>query len=428
MSGTLNTGNAAPVDADEFARLLEFIAPPLAPKLAVAVSGGPDSMALVFCLKRWAQRAIVAFIVDHRLRAESSAEAANVKTFLAQSGIDAEVLSWEHEPVTGRLHEKARAARYRLLIEACRRHGARDLFIAHHRDDQAETILMRLAKGSGVDGLAGMKAQKMRDGIRFLRPFLSLPKDRLIATCQKASLPFITDKSNKNEKFARGRLRKILPLLAEEGLTVESLLTLGARAAEAKNALEHYTNDFLRRAAKTGIGGNVELDRALLRMVPRAVGLRALTVCLRYIHTAEYPPEYATLSSLYDALILTADTSTRTLYGCIASLSSNRVVFLREPSATETQPFQPGKSVSWDGRWLVTAKEYHPAQSLTLRALGTPPHAVLDRLSPALRSQIPQGRVRAGLPALWLGEQIHAIPSFDEKSPLSISYLKQLFP
>ncbi|MGB9151713.1 MAG: tRNA lysidine(34) synthetase TilS, partial [Alphaproteobacteria bacterium] len=255
MPGALNL----PIDAEEFARLLENYAPSLSVPLALAVSGGPDSMALAFCVKRWAQREAIAFIVDHGLRAESATEALQVKAALEQMGIRAEILRWEHETVTTGLHEKAREARYRLLTDACRRHGAADLLIAHHRDDQAETILMRLAKGSGVEGLAGMQDQTMRDGIRFLRPFLSLPKERLVATCVAAAIPFVTDPSNDHKKFARGRLRKILPALAEEGLTVESLIGLGARAAEAKEALDYYTKALLRNAAQTEIGGNVRI-------------------------------------------------------------------------------------------------------------------------------------------------------------------------
>ena len=216
------TETTTAISADEFAPLLQTFAP-LADKIALAISGGGDSMALALCVKRWAQRPCIAFIVDHGLRAESATEATLVKSRLEQIGIQTEILRWEHAPLAGRVHEKARTARYNLLTEACRRHGADDLLIAHHRDDQAETILMRLSKGSGVEGLAGMAAQSVRDGIRFLRPFLSVPKTRLIATCETENIPFVTDPSNKSEKYARGRLRNIMPLLATEGMTTESL-------------------------------------------------------------------------------------------------------------------------------------------------------------------------------------------------------------
>jgi tRNA(Ile)-lysidine synthase len=211
MSGALKD----PIGEGDFARLMENFAP-FPDKLALAVSGGPDSMALAFCVKRWARRDCVALIVEHGLRAESAEEAKQVKQRLQNMGIPAEVMPWEHEDGLTRLHEKAREARYGLLTEACHRLGAGDLLTAHHQGDQAETILMRLAKGSGIDGLAGIAPQSARDGIRLLRPFLSLPKERLIATCEAACIDMVTDSSNKSEKYARGRLRKIMPLLASE--------------------------------------------------------------------------------------------------------------------------------------------------------------------------------------------------------------------
>ncbi len=422
MSGALKTA----LDGDAFSRLMQGFAP-VEGKLALAVSGGPDSMALALCVERWARQDFIAFIVDHGLREESASESAQVQIRLRQTGIPAEILVWEHAPVAGRLHEKAREARYRLLTEACRRHGAGALLTAHHSGDQAETILMRLAKGSGIDGLAGIAAESLRDGIRLLRPLLSVSKERLVATCDAAGVAYVTDPSNGAEKYARGRLRKVLPLLEAEGLTVESLTGLGARAREAKDALDFYTWEFLTKAAQTELGGSVCLDRTALRVAPRAIALRALASCLRYVHDEDYPPEYASLSSLVDASLGTEDEPTRTLYGCIASIAENRVMILREPvAACEALPLPSGATVLWDKRWLVTADSTAP--DTVIRALGNPPHAVIDALAPTLRRQIPQGRIRASLPALWEGEKLCAIPSFDKTSGFRLVFQKQGFP
>ncbi len=423
MSGALRESVSA-IDTDEFARLLENLAP-VSDKIAVAVSGGGDSMALALCVKRWAQRPFVALIVDHGLRVESAEEAAQVKNRLEHIGIPAEILRWEHTPITGRLHEKARAARYQLLAEACLRHGANDLLLAHHRDDQAETILMRLAKGSGVEGLAGMAAQSQRDGLRLLRPFLSIPKSRLIATCHAANLPFVTDPSNGSQKYARGRLRNIMPLLATEGMTTESLITLGERAAEVKNALDHYTQTFLREAAQIEAGGSIRIDRAKMDTVPRATALRALSSCLRTIHADDHAPEHAALSALLATILdKTTQEKTRTLYGCLISIAEKKITLLREPAAaTETLTLNAGETKVWDKRWLVTTSENAP--TFSIRALGTPPHDILDKIAPRLRHDIPQGRIRATLPALWDGTTLKAVPSFDEKSDFTMHYWKE---
>ncbi len=192
ISGQAGHDDAAPVSDEEFTALMTGLFPALPSRLAVAVSGGPDSMALAFCLKRWCdghnQTLPLAFIVDHGLRAESAQEAIRTQENLSKLGISADILRWEHEPIVTRLHDTARKARYNLLTEACRKHGIENLLLAHQREDQAETILMRFSKGSGIGGLSGMAAVNMKDGIRIQRPFLSLPKTRLIATCSAAGL------------------------------------------------------------------------------------------------------------------------------------------------------------------------------------------------------------------------------------------------
>ncbi|MDR3451026.1 MAG: tRNA lysidine(34) synthetase TilS [Alphaproteobacteria bacterium] len=413
------------ISAEEFARLLDGFSP-LAEKIAVATSGGPDSMALALCLKRWGLRDVTALIVDHGLRAESAMEAAQTKERLEALGLRAEILRWEHEPVKARLHEAARTARYQLLIGACHKIGAGDLLLGHQREDQAETILMRLAKGSGVDGLAGIAAQRMRDGVRLLRPLLGTGKARLVATCEQAGVAFVTDPSNASAKFARGRLRTMMPLLAEEGLSADMLIELGARMGEAADAIDHYARGFLQAAAQVERGGWVRIDRVPLRDLPRAVRMRALVLALRYVHEDFYPPERGGLADLLDAISEPAPP--RTFYGCIVSALPERVAILREPAAvTETASFHSGESVLWDGRWKVTGT-VEGDEGLEVRALGAAPHDRLDRLAPGLRHAVPQGRVRATLPALWRGDTLYAVPAFDEKAPLRASYRKQAFP
>ncbi len=400
---------------------------PLAPKIALAVSGGPDSTALVFCARRWGLRDIVALIVDHGLRPESAAEAAQVKARLQDLGVVVDVLKWTHGVVSGRIHEKARAARYGLLIEACKRHGAADLLLAHHRDDQAETVLMRLAKGSGIDGLAGIAPQNVRDGVRLVRPFLDVPKARLTATCEKAGLVYVFDPSNASEKYARGRLRKIMPLLEAEGLTADRMAALAVRAREAKEALDASTRAFLKDAAHAAEGGAAWIDRALLRDVPREIARRALAEALRYVHAEPYPPEFSSLSALVEAIVGDAAAKAQTLCGCIVFVSENKVGIIREPSAaSEALPLPPGGSVLWDGRWSVRSAFDAPAA--TVRALGVLTHERIDALAPGLRRRIPQGRVRAALPGVWVGDALYAVPGFGPDSAFSAVFAKQAFP
>ena len=207
------------VKAEPFASVLYGAACPV----TIAVSGGPDSMALAALVSEWGENegrgAAHAVVVDHGLRPESSQEARLVMARLsAISGLLPSLLCWNGDkPVTG-IMEKARAARYKLLTEYCKNQGIRGLFLAHHQDDQAETFLIRLAKGSGLDGLAGMSPVREDGDVALLRPFLGIPKGRLIATCRARGISFVEDPSNANPAYLRPRLRAAREILEKEGL------------------------------------------------------------------------------------------------------------------------------------------------------------------------------------------------------------------
>ncbi|MGD9883082.1 MAG: tRNA lysidine(34) synthetase TilS [Reyranella sp.] len=202
---------ASPLDAGGFACLMAPFAPfESFPELAVAVSGGRDSLTLVLLAQDWAHARggrVVALIVDHGLRPESAAEAATTLQRLAGQGIEGIVLEWSGaKPSTG-LQQAARSARYRLLRTECRRRGILHLLVAHHADDQTETVAMRAARESGADGLAGMAALVEFPELRLLRPLLPVSRARLTATLVARGMQWIDDPSNTDPRFERARLR-----------------------------------------------------------------------------------------------------------------------------------------------------------------------------------------------------------------------------
>jgi len=418
-----------PISVEEFAASLGALKVPQDAPLALAVSGGPDSMALVLCTLRWAQKTqhkLIAFIVDHALRPQSAHEANQTQEILTGLGIETEILRWDHPPIVSRLHVSARKARYHLLVNACRKHGASSLLLAHQREDQAETILMRLAKGSGIDGLAGMATANESDGIRLLRPLLNFSKERLIATCADAKIRFITDPSNLSDQFARGRLRRVLPLLESEGLTADRLIDLGQRAAEARDALDHYANIFLSQYGVQDFAGVVRIDIAALRSVPRAIIQRVMAKVLQATHRQDYAPEYVALHNLIDAMLVPHIMPPRTLHGSLISANEDTLTVMREyATITDTPNILPGEIKIWDGRWQVALSAHAPSGSYVIRPLGNPPHEVIEHLAPGLCRAVPQGRARAGLPALWLGgtntESLNLIPSLTTENSLSMA-------
>ncbi|VFU11061.1 tRNA(Ile)-lysidine synthase [Methylocella tundrae] len=213
-----------------------------AQRILLAVSGGPDSVALMLLAAEWARRrpgapSLHVATVDHGLREDSRREAEAVAVWTARLGLTHDVLVWSGAKPRSKIQELAREARYALLFSHAARIGAEIVATAHHADDQAETILFRLLRGSGLGGLSGMAASARRQGLMLSRPLLELPKAELIAFCEAKAHPFFADPSNRNPAYARTRLRALGAMLAEEGLSRHALLRLGRRAARAEAAL-----------------------------------------------------------------------------------------------------------------------------------------------------------------------------------------------
>jgi tRNA(Ile)-lysidine synthase len=243
--------------------------------LLIAVSGGPDSTALLLMAAEWAKRRgktrIEAATVDHGLRAESAAEAKAVAGLCARLGIGHRVLQWKGVKPTSRLQERAREARYRLLVDHAKAIGADALMTAHHADDQAETVLFRLLRGSGLAGLRGMDVLTERDGMTIARPLIGLKKRDLIAFADARGAAFIDDPSNADPRFARTRLRALLARLDEEGLDALALDRLARRARETEEALAHLTAEVEAR-----IGSEETIDGRALFAAPIAIAQRIL--------------------------------------------------------------------------------------------------------------------------------------------------------
>src|SRR6476660_7203720 len=211
--------------------------------IVLAVSGGPDSIALMWLAARW-RRAwargprLIAVTVDHGLRPGAAAEAREVKRLARSLDLPHRTLRWSGvKPKTG-VPAAARAERYRLLARAARASGATHILTAHTRDDQAETLLMRMLRGSGIAGLAAMARETERDGVWLARPLLDIPKSRLVATLGKAKIAFADDPTNSDTSFTRPRLRALMPALVEEGGDSRNLARLATRLARANAAIE----------------------------------------------------------------------------------------------------------------------------------------------------------------------------------------------
>ena len=274
--------------------------------LVLAVSGGPDSTALLWLATRWRnslKRAprLVAITVDHGLRRESRGEARAVARLAKSLAVEHRTLRWRGPKPQAGLPAAAREVRYRLLADAAAKIGAAHILTAHTRDDQAETLLMRLLRGSGIAGLSAMARESEREGIMLARPLLNVPKSRLIATLDKAKIAYADDPTNYDTVFTRPRLRALLPLLAAEGGDARGLARLAARLARANAAVEVLADGAerylaLQTAAIPHQQGR-ELDAVAFAALPEEVRLRLLMRAInRYGH--EGPAELGKVEAL----------------------------------------------------------------------------------------------------------------------------------
>jgi tRNA(Ile)-lysidine synthase len=307
--------DATPVSAAEAATLFNDLHS--VPALVIAVSGGPDSTALLVLAARWrAARkqgpALLAVTVDHGLRPESAREARVVKRLAGMLGIRHRTLRWTGSKPATALQEEARRVRYKLLAAAARGAGAPCVLTAHTLDDQAETVLQRMARGSGLSGLGAMArkallpvagADDKKDPIVLVRPLLDVPKARLIATLAAMGISFADDPSNRDTRFSRSRLRELMPALAAEGLDAHRLALLARRLRRADATIEAAVEAAAAAVTHTPMRehGPFMMDAEKLGGLPAEVALRVLG---RAIGQAGYegPLQLGKLEALHAAL------------------------------------------------------------------------------------------------------------------------------
>jgi tRNA(Ile)-lysidine synthase len=311
-----------------------------APALLLAVSGGPDSTALLFLAARWRRGRkhgpkLLAVTVDHGLRKEAAAEARQVARLARKLGVPHHTLHWTGAKPKSGLQAKARAMRYRLLTEAAAKAGASHILTAHTLDDQAETVLMRLLRGSGPAGLAGMGRATPLGEFTLTRPLLEIPKSRLIATLRQAKISFAEDPSNSDPRFTRVRMRGLMPALTQEGLDANRLALLARRLRRAEAALEAAVDQAGQLAqGDWGSGGKIEMEMRHFAALPGEVALRLLGRAVT-IAGNEGPVELAKLEALQAGMMakkLARGRFRRTLAGAMVTLTPERLTVERAPA------------------------------------------------------------------------------------------------
>lgn len=312
--------------------------------ILVAVSGGPDSLALLALAADWSKGAgrppVFAATFDHGFRQASHDEAQACAGIAQGLGLPHAILDWTGAKPVARIQEVARDARYDALVAHARAVGADLLLTAHHADDQAETILFRLMRGSSIGGLGGMKPRRDLGGVTHVRPLLHLRKAELVAYCEARGLPFVTDPSNADPRFARTGLRRLTPLLEEAGMGVEAFARLAARAARAEEALAVGAAELAARAVRAREVGRTSIDAALFAQAPAELGLRLLMAEIARVGRAPRLEQAEPIHERLCAAIVAAEPFRATLGGALieARGGSEVVISTEAPRKSLTIP------------------------------------------------------------------------------------------
>lgn len=336
------------------------------PSLLVAISGGPDSMALLLLARAWAREPgrprLFAATVDHGLRPSSRSEAQQVAAWCGELGVPHRLLVWEGEKPSARIQERAREARYALLDACARRLGAPALLTGHHADDQYETVLFRLLRGSGIAGLAGMAETSLRGDLLHGRPLLGQPKAALIAVCEAANQPFVQDLSNNDPRFARTGLRRAAELLRESGFGPQGLLRLSARAARADAALTQAADAL---ASDALVGRDKASAQFRAQPLAQAAEELALRILCREIERISRSPHVRleraeALTRRFQEQFRAGEPFCATLGGVIVRTSQGLLTLRKEGRVGEKPRLAPKEADVC----------LHPVLSLTPRSLG----------------------------------------------------------
>lgn len=325
--------------------------------VAIAVSGGVDSMCLAFLLNKICKRNnifLIAITVDHKLRKDSTFEANEVAKYLKNQHINHVVLTWQHEAIKSDIQNKARQARYKLICDYCKDHNIENLFVAHTYDDQAETVLLRILRGSGIDGISGIEFKIKINEINIMRPFLQFRKSQILSFMKSQNLLWFEDESNKNIKFDRVKVRNLISEYDKDFKFTQRLNLLADNAKRARNFFESHVKEVFKKHCTIGDLGFVSISKINFIDQHEEVRFRLINYIIKYVNNDfdQYPIRLEKLKHISRNLN-NIDQQKFTISGCIILLNQGTIYFYKEPKFIEpVKILRKGENI-WDGRYVI---------------------------------------------------------------------------
>ena len=342
-------------------------------KFAIAVSGGSDSLALSVLAKLYSlenDNDFMALIIDHKLRKESADEAKQTYKNLTQNKIKAKILNYRGEKFSSNVQKKARDLRYDLFEKYCTKNKIKFLILAHHQDDLIENFYIRLIRGSGIKGLTSLKnVFEYSKNFHLLRPLLNFNKEELLNITKKSYSSWVEDRSNKNDKFLRVRIRKMQYKLQKEGFDPKRIIKTIENLNTAKDSLEFYIFKSEKKYLKFYKEGYAKLKSSIFNNEAQEVIFRVIIKAIHFVSGEYYPPRSDSLKTLMKNLS-TKSFKSSTLGGCLIKKDKSIISFFREDRNIVSETLNKiKKKISWDDRFLVY-NNFNNKERFVVKKLG----------------------------------------------------------
>ncbi len=376
--------------------------------IGVAVSGGGDSIALLYLTVDWALkngRSLKSATVDHGIRLESESECHYVEEISRELSVQHTTLKWiDHN--NGNLQKLAREARHKLLRQWAIRNNLSVVLFGHTLDDNAETIMIRLSRGSGIDGLTGISKSININDLAIFRPLLQVSRLELRNYLKSESIRWIDEPSNFDQRFKRIRIRQLLPKLTEVGITAHKLISMAEHMARAKEALDLEVTRFAKIHVNQEAWGDLVFERDAFTRLPSEYQMRLLAAALRWISGSAYRPRFKSLKTLSNLLICDQSMSGFSLMGSIVRCKKNRIIIAREFSAIPKHQKITKKTFIWDKKWNLKVDPFQP----NILAVGPLGKNGLGQINTKNIENIPRNALISSV-ALFQNDRVICVPS-----------------
>ena len=377
--------------------------------IALAVSGGADSIALTYLANKFKNQFnynLIAFTLDHQLRKESAKETIFVKNLMNKLKIKHYSLVWREEKPTTKIQETARIARYNILGEACRNNNIKYIFLGHHADDQLETFIIRLYAKSGLDGLSCMKEMTRiltnSGSINLVRPLLKYRKKALKNICNINKLKWIEDPSNSDMKYLRSKTRKLLLNTNVYEDFTNSIQVFRKLSINISNII----NNFIKDDIKFNDLGVCKLSMYKFIELPSIFQIKVLNYLIRIIGGKKYPRKNKILNNLLRNL-LSKKCKNTTVGGAYIRITENDIILSRQLDNSIKTNNLNNYATLWDRRFMVINKT--TKNHLTVGALGEKDYLLMIKLNKIQKPSINFSVIKT-IPAIRVLEEVVSVP------------------